>query len=218
MTRIKVCGITTPRDARLAAEAGADAIGLVFARSPRRVSLEQAAAIVEDLPPHVLAVGVFVNEPAASVIRIAEALGLGEVQLHGDEPPQSVGELRRWRVVKSLRVRDAASLDPVMRYADAGAVAVLLDAFSDRAAGGTGLLFDWELLARARESGAVGHNVPLIVAGGLTPTNVAECIGILRPWGVDVSSGVEDAPGVKSADKIARFVAAVRGVDSGGSP
>lgn len=216
MTRIKICGITTPNDARMVAEAGADVIGLVFAESPRRVSVEQAAAIVDALPPHVPAVGVFVNEPTASIIRIAEALGLDEVQLHGDESPRMLGELGGLRVTKSLRVRDASSLDDVPRYADAGASAILLDVYSDRAAGGTGLQFDWELVARAAESGAVDREVPLIIAGGLTPTNVAECIKSLRPWGVDVSSGVESAPGVKCANRIARFVTAVRGASAGG--
>jgi len=215
MIRIKICGITRLEDAVTAAEASADAIGLVFARSPRQLTIHQARRIVAALPPLVSAVGVFVNARLATVVKTAAEVGLSEVQLHGDETPEFVTKLssardRALRVIKALRVRDKSFMDQVQAFCDASVGGILLDAFSPQVRGGSGKRFDWDLVAGARKAGGLDDAPPLILAGGLTPQNVRAGIRRVRPWGVDVSSGVEDEPGIKSAEKIARFVAAVR--------
>jgi len=210
MVRVKICGITQPYDAALAARAGADAIGLVFANSPRQITVRHAQKIVAALPPFVCAVGVFANARPATILRIVETAGLSEVQLHGDESPEYVGELGAVRVIKALRVRDRAFLDHVHHFAQSGVRGILLDAFSPQARGGSGRRFDWDLVRQAREAGALEGCPPLILAGGLTPQNVRAGIRAIRPWGVDVSSGVEASPGVKSAELIERFICAVR--------
>lgn len=211
MTRIKICGITRPADGRAAARAGADAIGLVFANSPRRVTTAQARAIIANLPPYISTVGVFVNSRAETIANHVAEVGLGEVQLHGDESPGIVEKLRGLRVTKALRVRDRTFLDDVQRFADAGVAAILLDAYTPSVRGGTGRKLDWDLVVGVLRAGAIESRVPLLLAGGLTPMNVRIGIRKLRPWGVDVSSGVELEPGIKCPDKIAEFVAAVRG-------
>lgn len=201
MTRIKICGITRREDALAAIEAGADAIGLVFADSPRRVSIDFACDIMEILPPFVSLVGVFVDEDNIVVRNIAERLTLDWVQLHGDESPEYCDSLCL-KVIKRFNVRPsdtAESLRNVMdRYPVAGR---LLDPGR-----GTGATFDWKL--------ARGLAGPLIVSGGLTPENVADAIRVLRPFAVDVASGVESSPGVKDVSKIRAFVAAVRRADA----
>lgn len=213
MTRIKICGITSARDALTAAEAGADAVGLVLAESPRRVSPAAARQIVAALPPFVSAVGVFVNAAPEDIRRVAGEAALGEVQLHGDESPADVRALAGLRVIKALRVRDATFPDRARAFIDAGAAALLFDAYSPVARGGTGKRIDWDLVDGARQSGGLDAAVRFVLAGGLTPMNVASAIRRLRPWGVDVSSGVELEPGVKCADRIGQFVAAVRSAD-----
>lgn len=210
MTRIKICGITRARDAVVCAEAGADAIGLVFARSPRQVTLQQAREIVAALPPFVSAVGVFVNAKAAAILRTVAEVGLSEVQLHGEEAPGLLSSLGGLRVIKALRVRSKSFLDELSRYAKAGVDGILLDAFAPTARGGSGRRFDWDLVTGARDAGALDNTPPIILAGGLTPQNVQSAVRRIRPWGVDVSTGVESEPGVKSTEKISRFVAAVR--------
>ena len=210
MVRIKICGITRLQDAIAAAEAGADAIGLVFAKSPRRVSVRQARQIVAVLPPFVSAVGVFVNTPPAAVLRTAGQVGLAEVQLHGDEPPEIVERLRAVRVIKALTVRDRSFVDRLLAFGAVGVAGIVLDAFSRMARGGTGRRFDWDLAAAVKQMIDTDAVPPLILSGGLTPENVRAGLRRLRPWGVDVSSGVEDEPGIKSAEKMNRFVAAVR--------
>lgn len=208
--RIKICGITRAQDARVAAEAGADAIGLVFAESPRRVTVAQAKRIVAALPPYVSAVGVFVNARASTVVGTTVRTGLSEVQLHGDETPAFIAKLAGLRVTKALRVRDRAFVDAAEAFVRAGARAILLDAYSTGARGGTGRRFDWDLVAGALKAGAIDPAPPMILAGGLTPLNVGSAIRRVRPWGVDVSGGVETEPGLKCPEKIARFIAAVR--------
>jgi len=205
--RVKVCGVTSPEVARAAVAAGADAVGLIFAESRRRVSVADAARIVAGLPPFVAAVGVFVNAPVDEVVSLAHGLSLETVQLHGEEPPDLLEVLRAQglRVIKALRVGadfDPADLD---RYREAAAV--LLDSKVDGLAGGTGRAFDWE---RAR---GLGDGRPLILSGGLTAENVAAALEIVRPYGVDVSSGVETA-GQKDPDKIIRFIEQVRAWES----
>lgn len=203
MVRVKICGITNLHDATMAVEAGADALGFVFFQgSSRCVSRDQAQAIIRELPPFVQIVGLFVNEDADTVNAIADQCGIDVVQLHGDETPEYCATIRR-RVIKAHSVRDAGSLDSLHNYDH---VSCLLDAWSPAGRGGTGTTFDWELAA------SVANQRPLILAGGLTPDNVAAAITAVKPYAVDVSSGVESAPGVKDAGKVSRFIEATRSV------
>ena len=202
MVRVKICGITTVDDALMAVAAGADAIGLVFCdKSPRALLPEQAAAIVRALPPFIQAVGLFVNADIAIVNATADACRLDIVQLHGEEPPEFCGLVER-RVIKAFRVRDEASLEPMRNYRVAG---FLLDAWSPHAHGGTGATFNWELARAAATHG------PIILAGGLTPENVRTAVDIVAPYGVDVSSGVESAPGRKDPEKVREFIGRAKG-------
>jgi len=199
--RIKVCGITRAQDAVAACSAGADLLGFVFARqSPRRVTPDQARRIIAGISENVSAVGVFAGEEPAEVERIARECGLSFVQLHGPGDGSRAVELAT-PVIRVIRVGGAADL------AEAEAIPpglLLLDARVEEALGGTGRAFDWPL-ARA----LCGRR-PVIVAGGLTPANVGEAVRLLKPWGVDVSSGVEAAPGVKDPGKIQAFIRAAR--------
>lgn len=203
MVRVKICGITTLDDALAAVDAGADALGFVFVPdSPRAVTPQRVAGIVSRTPPFVQTVGLFVDEDPERVNWIADFCGLDLVQLHGSEDPDYCHEIRR-RIVKAIRVRDRRSLEGVGRYPVAG---ILCDAWSDTAAGGTGRTFDWGILRD------LAIDRPLILAGGLTPDNVVSAVETVRPWGVDVSSGVETSPGVKDHDLIRRFVSLAKGV------
>lgn len=213
MFRIKICGITKPRDAKAAVEAGADAIGLNFCpSSPRLVSMEGAAEIVGALPSGVAKVGVFVNMPAQEVCARFDRLGLDWIQLHGDEPPQFLSALGDRRVLRALRV-GPDGIAPAERYLaacrDAGRLpqAVLIDAHVPGQYGGTGQAADWGMLAEPR---LWLMGLPLVLAGGLTPENVAEAIAAVRPDAVDVASGVESSAGWKDPERMARFVAAAR--------
>ena len=198
MTRVKICGITSPEDALTAVEAGADALGFVFYKeSPRHIFPEEAARIIRLLPPFIQVVGLFVNEAPEVVNQISRNCRLGLVQLHGDETPDDCRRIEQ-RVMKAFRVRSLTCLDPITDYRLSGC---LLDAYSPSCYGGTGMSFNWEI---AREAVARSHRV--VLAGGLTPDNVAEAIRQVRPYGVDVSSGVESAPGRKDADKIREFI------------
>lgn len=201
MTRVKICGIRTEAAAVAAVRAGADAVGFVFyPPSPRFVPPSRAAALARLLPPFVVRVGVFVNAPVEVVEAVAREVGLDAVQLHGDEPPEVCARLRT-RVIKAVRVDGA---DAVVRARDYSICALLLDAHLPGRYGGTGRRFDWSL-ARALDR-------PVILSGGLTPDNVAEAIRQARPYGVDVSTGVE-TDGEKDPEKIAAFVRAVREAD-----
>lgn len=203
MVRVKICGITTLEDALAAVAAGADALGFVFvAKSPRCVTPQKAAAMVRELPPFVQTVGLFVDEEAEQVNWTADFCGLDLVQLHGDEEPDDCVEINR-RVIKAFRVKDAASLAGINRYRVAG---YLLDAWTPEAHGGTGQTFDWGL---ARSAGIAGR---LVLAGGLTPENVAEAVRVVSPYGVDVSSGVESAPGRKDPEKVREFIRRAKGL------
>jgi phosphoribosylanthranilate isomerase len=201
-TRIKICGITTVEDARIAAELGADAIGLVFyAPSPRGLALEAARAIIAATPPYVTTVGLFVDPARDYVESVLGHCSLGLLQFHGDEAPEFCRSFRL-PYVKAARVRaDADLVQYLQRYHDAQGW--LLDAYHDRLYGGTGETFDWKLIPRDLAA-------PVILSGGLTPENVGEAVRQVRPWAVDVSSGVEAAKGIKDAAKIAAFIAGVR--------
>lgn len=202
MTRVKICGITRVEDAVAAARLGADAIGLMFyAKSPRAVSGDQARRIVRGLPPFVATVGVFVD-PAPEEVRAAlAAVPLHLLQFHGDETPEFCTQFGV-AYLKALRVRPGLDL---IQYAarHAGAKALLLDAFVQGAHGGTGQTFDWSLIPGALP-------LPVVLSGGLDPGNVAEAVRRVRPWAVDVSSGVEAARGVKDPQKIAAFIQGAR--------
>ncbi len=204
MVKVKVCGITNPEDARVAADAGADAIGLVFAESPRRLSVQRAREIASTLPDGILKVGVFVDAEPEEVLRVAREVGLDYAQLHGDEPPEAVAEIRDGgvRVMKALRVRNAEALAAVERYETD---LFLLDAWSAQARGGTGVRFDWELAKslKGRDN--------ILVSGGLNPENVREAIEYFEPYGVDASSSLEERPGKKNGDRVRRFVGAAKG-------
>jgi phosphoribosylanthranilate isomerase len=203
-TRVKICGITRPGDARAAAEAGADAIGLVFyAPSPRFLNVERAAEIRDALPPFVQTVALFVNADAAQVAQVLGRVRPGMLQFHGEETPQFCAQFGV-PYVKACRVRPGVDLLEYLRPFSSAA-AWLLDSFVE-AYGGVGERFDWSLVPRGLER-------PLILSGGLERGNVAEAVRQLRPWGVDVSSGVESAKGIKDAAKIAAFISEVRNAD-----
>jgi indole-3-glycerol phosphate synthase / phosphoribosylanthranilate isomerase len=203
---VKICGITTAEDAQVAVAAGADAVGFVFwPKSPRAVDAVTARAIAATLPPFVLRVGVFVDETPEQMRRVADEVGLDVVQLHGSEPPEAVARAPR-RAVKAVRVGPGFRPQDALRY-DGTAAAVLLDTRVDGdAPGGTGRTFDWSLVRPVREGTSY-----VLLAGGLTPENVGEAIATVRPDGVDVSSGVESAPGKKDPAKVRAFMDAVRG-------
>ncbi|MFH1027740.1 MAG: phosphoribosylanthranilate isomerase [Pseudomonadota bacterium] len=204
MIKIKICGITNIEDALAAVEAGADALGFVFYnKSPRNISPDQAALLIRRLPPFVQTVGLFVNEELEVVNGIADRCGLDIVQLHGDESPAYCSGVRR-RLIKAFRVKDETCLDLINDY---DVAACLLDAWSPTAYGGTGKTFNWEIAAAAAASKRI------ILAGGLTPENVAAAVKAVRPYAVDVSSGVESAPGIKDREKMRSLVRNARSAD-----
>ena len=201
-TRVKICGITNLADAQAAVAAGADALGFNFyEKSPRFVSLKTAAAISKQIPPFIMRVGVFVNAPEELVARAIDECGLGLLQFHGDEPPEFCAQFGLMSM-KAFRIRDAESLKELPKYPTD---AWLLDACSSENPGGTGEKFNWELAVEARKFGR-----PIFLAGGLAPENVAEAVRRVKPFGVDVSSGVESSPGKKDHQKIRNFIARVR--------
>lgn len=212
MVRIKICGVTTPEAARQAADAGADAVGLNFyPQSPRYVPPARAAALVRALPAFTAPVGVFVGTPLRQACAIAFQLGLRALQTYDDTPPGE--DPFPFAHVPAFRVKDESDLARVVEFVKVASAAghapaaVLVDSYVAGAMGGTGHRAPWELLA--------GWNpgAPLILAGGLTPENVAEAVARVRPWGVDVASGVESSPGIKDVDKVARFVKNVRSAE-----
>ena len=202
--RVKICGITNWADAKTAINAGADALGFNFyAKSPRKVSVSQAREVIRQMPKHVCAVGVFVNAPEAEVLRTVKAAGLNVVQLHGDESPRTVSRLsQHLPVIKAFRVRPGFRAKSLQRYVDAAAF--LLDGFDGKARGGTGKTFRWQIANQAKEFG------PIVVAGGLKKENVAAAIREVRPFAVDVCSGVEVSPGKKDVKKLRGLMAAVK--------
>ena len=202
-TRVKICGITTWEDARLSIDLGASALGFNFyPPSPRAISPADAWSIIRRLPPFVEAVGVFVNWPPMVVDALARAVRLGSVQLHGTESPGEVDELiRRHRVIKAVQVKRGFRGASLARYRAADAI--LLDGFARGLHGGTGRTLDWKLARAARRYGRI------ILAGGLTPENIAEAIRAAQPYAVDVASGVEARPGRKDPGRLRALFAAV---------
>ena len=209
LPKIKICGITNPIDALQAVNAGADALGFVFYRkSPRNVSLNVVKSIVADLPPFVLPVGVFVNAEPENVRRTMDECGLVLAQIHGDESAEYCESLGR-PVMRGIRLRDRNTLFSMAEYKGRARVrGFVLDAFSGTAYGGTGKIADWNLAQEAARS------FSFLLAGGLTSDNVQDAIRKVRPYGVDVSSGVEARPGKKDPAKVKAFVQAVNLVSS----
>jgi phosphoribosylanthranilate isomerase len=204
-TRVKICGITNVADGLAAAEAGADMIGLMFYESsPRHITLARATEISRALPPFLMRVGVFVNAPADFVLRAIGECNLTMLQFHGDETSDFCTQFGLMNM-KAIRVRDAGSLAQLENYQTD---AFLLDAHSKNGLGGTGEKFNWELAVEARKFGK-----PIFLAGGLTPENVADAVRKVHPFGVDVSSGVESAPGIKDHAKVKAFITAAKSVE-----
>ena len=214
MTWIKICGTTNLEDALLAVEAGADALGFVFyEKSPRNVSVELVREIVRELPKGVEKVGVFVNEYEDEILDTVARTGLSAVQMHGDNEDPHVADLVVRRrpglsVFAAISMSDERPEGQAMMYFPNSVRAFLLDSARGDKRGGTGEVFDWSAAKNSAEIIKTLGNI--VVAGGLTPGNVTEAMGILRPWGVDVVSGVELQPGKKDPEKVKAFVAAVR--------
>lgn len=207
MTRVKVCGLTRVSDALCADKAGVDAIGLVFATSPRRVSVEAAAAIDQALSPWVSRVGVFVDPRLDELDHVLQSVRLDVLQLHGTESPEYVRVIKeryRRRIVKGVAVRDASSLQRLSEY---DVEAFLLDTFVPGQPGGTGKRFDWSLAV------PLAKEYRIVLAGGLTPENVIDAIQLVRPYGVDVASGVESEPGIKDTKRVEAFIQSVRSLE-----
>jgi phosphoribosylanthranilate isomerase len=203
--KVKICGITNLPDGMAAADAGADALGFVFYdQSPRTIPVEAAAALIRQLPPFVMKVGVFVNAPEDLVVRAIRECGLNLLQFHGDETPEYCLQFGLMSM-KAFRIRDAASLQALLGY---HTDAWLLDAYSPDRPGGTGETFNWDLALEAQ-----GWGRPIFLAGGLTPENIAEAVRRARPYAVDVSSGVEAAPGRKDRAKLSAFIQAAKSVE-----
>ncbi len=216
--RVKIEGLRDPAEALKIAQMGADAIGLVLADSPRRVSIEQARAIVDVLPWGVTTVGVFVNADAESINHVVAKSRITCVQLHGDEPPDIVSRINA-PCIKAFRVRDESWLGEVKRWLDgvqlrSNIAAVLLDTYDDRSRGGTGNSFNWDYVADARAAGALAGIDPIVLAGGLDASNVSAAIDMIQPWAVDVATGVESSPGVKDLRKVESFIRATREGDA----
>jgi phosphoribosylanthranilate isomerase len=204
-TRIKICGITSVADALRCAEAGADAVGLVFfPSSPRNVTLARAVEIAHALPPFVSAVALFVNPQPEQVESVLAACPVDALQFHGEEPPELCARFGR-PYLKALRVRPGVDLLESLRPYGA-ASGWLLDAFREGEYGGTGTAFDWSLIP-------AGLTRPVVLSGGLDPENVSDAVRRVRPWAVDVSSGVEAAKGIKDPARVAAFIAGVRNAD-----
>jgi phosphoribosylanthranilate isomerase len=205
LPRVKICGITSVDDALIAANAGADAIGLVFYEpSPRYVSLEKASAIATAVGPFVTTVGLFVNADVATVYRVLEAVPLQLLQFHGDETAAFCEQFQR-PYIKAIRMKPGLDIDlAIQSYPSA--IGVLLDAYQKGVPGGTGETFDWDRVPSTSESDAL----PIVLAGGLTPVNVGTAVKVTQPYGVDVSGGVEQIPGKKDQQKVIEFIKNVK--------
>jgi phosphoribosylanthranilate isomerase len=203
VVRVKICGITNLNDAKTAIDYGADAIGFVFAESPRRVNEEKVKAIVQKLPPFISLVGLFVDETAKNIEDTCKYCGLDTVQLHGNEPPDFLSKLKHRKIIKAFRIKTEEDIKPINKYKPD---AFLLDGYSEGKMGGTGTSFDWKIINKTRTTKSI------IIAGGLTHLNVSRAIRIANPYGVDVSSGVETKPGKKDKDLIKKFIKAAKAI------
>jgi len=203
LVRVKICGITNLKDARAAIDFGADALGFVFAKSPRRIKPNDAARIIRELPPFVNFVGVFVNEPVKRVEKIAKQCKIDTLQFHGDESPEYCSHFRKTRkIIKAFGIKDKSSLKILSGYDVDG---YLMDVFSPHLRGGVGKTFDWGLAREARKTAG-----PIILSGGLGIKNIKSAVKIVKPHAVDVSSGVESSPGKKNLKAMHEFIKAVK--------
>ena len=206
MTKIKICGITNKEDALWAIRLKVDALGFIFAYSPRRVNPRIAQEIIELLPPFISIVGVFVNEDRKRVKEIAERCCLTTLQFHGEESPSYCQGFKQ-KVIKAFRIKDKKILEKILQYQ--GKIdACLLDTYSPFQHGGTGRIFNWDIAKEVKKL-----ELPIILSGGLNPDNIGEAISKVRPYAVDVSSGVEKKPGKKDLEKLRNFVRIVRKID-----
>ena len=203
MIKIKICGITNKEDAGWAVDLKVDALGFIFTDSPRRVKPEIVQGIIELLPPFISSVGVFVNEDRKKVEEITESCGLTTLQFHGEESP-SYCEGFKQKIVKTFRIKNKSVLKKAVQYKDK-VDAYLLDTYSPSKYGGTGKTFDWRIAKEIKKFG-----LPIILSGGLNPENIREAISEVEPYGVDVSSGIEERPGKKNLEKLINFVRIVR--------
>ncbi len=193
--KVKICGLTNLEDAQAALAAGADLLGFIFADSPRQVTAQQAAEIINNLPPSAAKVGVFANQEVSQVQRVSRKAGLDFIQLHGDESPVYCRQFDL-PVIKAFRVQDRSYLEKIKQYE---VDKYLLDTYVPDKLGGTGKTFNWELAREANQYGEV------FIAGGLKPTNIEEAIATAQPAGVDIGSGVEAEPGKKDHDKLKKL-------------
>jgi phosphoribosylanthranilate isomerase len=201
--KVKICGVTNLEDALAAVDAGADALGFMFYEpSPRNVSIKAAADIIRRLPPFVAKVGVFVNATEETVRMTVTECGLDTLQFHGDEPPEFCAKFFALKVYKAFRIQNLNSLQGLPTYKTD---AWLLDSLAPDKLGGTGAKFNWDLAVEAKKLGG-----PIILAGGLTPENIGDAVRKVQPYAVDVSSGVESAPGKKDRAKVRRFIGAAK--------
>jgi len=214
-TRVKIDGVMRPEDAAMAAAHGADVVGFILhPPSPRNVSIEAAARIIAALPPFVTQVAVFVNSTAQHILDISGQLGLRHVQLHGDESPQLVAELGKLSVIKAIRAVPETFIQSLNLFRGLSNLkAIVLETGGTREPGVTGVANDWELIRQFQEAGAFDGLPPIIAAGGLNAQNVEGVIRLLRPWAVDVSSGVELKRGEKSEKLVREFIEAVERAD-----
>jgi len=208
MVRVKICGITNYQDASVAVKLGTDALGFIFAPSPRQITPGKARQIISAIPPFVKTVGVFVDEDPAAIRQTIDFCGLDLVQLHGDESPEFCRELMP-HSVKAFRLKDASGLSAIRPY-QGNIRAPLLDTFSDEKKGGTGKTFDWELAVMGK-----GLGMPIILSGGLGPSNIEKAISTVKPSSVDVNSGIEEYPGKKDPILMKELMKKVKGMDRG---
>lgn len=207
MVRVKVCGITNYQDAAMAVALGVDALGFIFAPSPRRITPEEALEIIGDIPPFVQTVGVFVNERPDVVRRIIQLCGLDLIQFHGDESPEVCEDFMP-RAIKAFRITDRSMLSSIRAYK--GKIrAMLFDTYVEERQGGTGKTFDWDVAVMGKALG-----IPIILSGGLTPSNIESAISMVNPFAVDVSSGIEEQPGKKDHLLMEELMKKIRNADN----
>lgn len=208
MVKVKFCGITNDQDAFRAVGLGVDALGFIFAPSPRKIDPDKARRIIHSLPPFVQTVGVFVNEIPDTIQDLMQYCGFQWIQLHGDEPPEICRKFTP-HVIKAFQIKDESSLLKIDSYQ--GYVrSFLLDTYSKEKRGGTEKSFDWNLALKCKEYG-----IPIILSGGLGPSNVESAISRVRPYAVDINSGIEDAPGQKSPILMKRLMETIKGMGGG---
>jgi len=206
---VKICGLTNLEDASSAVELGAGALGFIFAPSPRQVKPDKVRSIIRAIPPFVKTVGVFVNEGHAAIGEIQRYCGLDLVQLHGNESPVICQELMPY-TIKAFRPKNEKDLSAIRPYV--GKIrALLFDTYSEKKRGGTGKTFDWNLALKGKELG-----VPIILSGGLNPSNIEQAISMVRPFAVDVNSGVEEGPAKKSHTLMKKLMESIKGMNHGG--